>query len=53
MEQFYNNPLKKGVYEENFGIILELRGLNRTVRYKHLVGVNYTENLDIINTCNT
>jgi hypothetical protein len=44
------NPLKKVVYKERFGIILELGGLNRTVRYKHLIEGDYMEAFGIINS---
>jgi len=36
MEYFPYKPLKKVVYKERFGIILEFRVLYRTVQYKHL-----------------
>jgi hypothetical protein len=42
-EYFPYNPLKKGVYKESFGIMLELGGLNRTVRYKYLIEEDYME----------
>jgi hypothetical protein len=49
-EYFPYNPLKKGVYEESFGIMLELGGLNRIVRYKYLMEGDYMEAFGIINS---
>jgi hypothetical protein len=47
---FPYNPLKKVVYEESFGIIPELEGLNRIVRYKCLIKWDYIEAFGIINS---
>ncbi|PAX58418.1 hypothetical protein CK510_07480 [Brunnivagina elsteri CCALA 953] len=44
------NPSKKVAYKESFGIILELVGLNRIVRYKYLIEGDYMETFGIINS---
>jgi hypothetical protein len=49
-EYFPYNPLKKVVHEESFGIIPELEGLNRIVRYKCLITGDYMEAFGIINS---
>jgi hypothetical protein len=49
-EYFPYNPLKKVVYEESFGIILRLGGLNRIVQYKYLIEGDYMEAFGIRNS---
>jgi hypothetical protein len=49
-EYFPYNPLQKVAYKERFGIITEVGGLNRTVRYKYPIEGDYMEAFGIINS---
>ncbi len=50
MEYFPYNPLKKVVYKERFGVMLELGGLYRTVLYNHVMEGDYRSVFGIINS---